>query len=415
MKKFFLIVLVFSLLIKLFWFFFLRVDAWDDTHEYEVLAYDLLQGRYRYFTPPLPQQLVGIGNYTRPPMYPFLIAITYAFTHDRLVSLHFPPLFLSSFVPPLIFAYSWRLTSKLEIALFTGFLSMMMPPSMFFGSQPLSDPIYLFFVTLTLYIIDTEAKTRKWLWSGLSSVFAFLTRPEGAILLPLLLIILVVKEKSRARLHALLLLLSSFLLPLAIYISFLHLTGLGLNVVFGLGGAITGGRFLKNFALLGVIVLGKYLVCNPILHVSLALGFYTSLIRKLSAAGLFLAFSAMQVSSLSYSIYSRLFLEGLLFVGFAGERYFLASTLPLAFYTAIGFQALKDKIAAWNVKAYKVLNTLTLSSIATLTAFFNTFYIWRFLGERAIIPTLIIIGVLTFFWLVGLRSYIRTSQPKQYS
>gem|GEM_PF-5928844 len=198
MKKFFLIVLVFSLLIKLFWFFFLRVDAWDDTHEYEVLAYDLLQGRYRCFTPPLPQQLVGIGNYTRPPMYPLLIAITYAFTHDRLVSLHFPPLFLSSFVPPLIFAYSWRLTSRPEIALFTGFLSMMMPPSMFFGSQPLSDPIYLFFVTLTLYIIDSEAKTRKWLWSGLSSVFAFLTRPEGAILLPLLLVILVVKEKKQS-------------------------------------------------------------------------------------------------------------------------------------------------------------------------------------------------------------------------
>lgn len=156
----------------------------SDPLEYRVLAHHLLHNHtFSLYTPEegsLPQLL-------RTPIYPLFIAIIEWLMDDPLWIIVSQQLLLGAAAYLLFLTIELR-TQRKDIATIAALILLFEPLVLFFSLQTWSETLFLFFLSLILYLVTQAPSSKTSFLLGISSGLLMLTRPIGVLTAPLLAI-----------------------------------------------------------------------------------------------------------------------------------------------------------------------------------------------------------------------------------
>jgi len=164
--------------------FLVQDELWGDARDFDELAWNLLEGNG--FT----QSETYLPSSFRPPLYPVLLAALHGIFGPGLVAPRLVQALLGALVVPVGYLIAKRLFGG-GVARLTGIGIALHPILIYFGAWIISDTLFvlLFTSTILFAVITAErASILPAVLTGVSLGLSVLTRPQGVLLLPLILV-----------------------------------------------------------------------------------------------------------------------------------------------------------------------------------------------------------------------------------
>ncbi|HPP30084.1 MAG TPA: glycosyltransferase family 39 protein [bacterium] len=182
----------------------------DDEFEYYRIAENFLSGKGFFVSE-------GLKGF-RPPLYPILLSILYLLKFN-LIGIRIFQCIISALTVLLIYFTGKNLFSE-KVALWSSIIAVIYPYFIFYNGFLLTETLFIFFTTLTLYaFITLSARPLSWIKAGISSGLAGLCRPTMQLYLPVVLIhIACDKEKWKLKIKKIFYILLFFSLTLSPWI-----------------------------------------------------------------------------------------------------------------------------------------------------------------------------------------------------